>query len=160
MAGQRSSSAWARWTSAQASMVCSSSPSSRRPIDRGRSSGRHRRPPRAVYVRSSASLRCPAAARSRWGLRSEASWTIFVLMARVLVPLPDRDFDPTEAAVPWHTLTAAGHQVVFATEHGAVAACDPLLIRGVIFGELGAKPDPKGFYAAMVASKELRKPIT
>jgi putative intracellular protease/amidase len=81
-------------------------------------------------------------------------------MARVLVPLPDRDFDPTEAAVPWHVLTHAGHQVVFATERGAVAACDPLLIRGVIFGELGAKPDPKGFYADMVASKELRTPIT
>jgi putative intracellular protease/amidase len=81
-------------------------------------------------------------------------------MARVLVPLPDRDFDPTESAVPWRTFTQAGHQVVFATERGAVAACDPLLIRGVIFGELGAKPDPKGFYADMVASKELRTPIT
>ena len=81
-------------------------------------------------------------------------------MARVLCPLPDRDFDPTEAAVPWRLLTRAGHQVVFATERGAVAACDPRLIRGVIFGELGAKPDPKGFYAEMVASKELRSPIT
>jgi len=81
-------------------------------------------------------------------------------MARVLCPLPDRDFDPTEAAVPWRLLTQAGHQVVFATERGAVAACDPRLIRGVIFGELGAKPDPKGFYAEMVASRELRTPIT
>ena len=61
--------------------------------------------------------------------------------------------------MPWRMLTQAGHQVVFATERGAVAACDPLLIRGVIFGELGAKPDPKGFYAQMVASKELRMPI-
>ena len=50
--------------------------------------------------------------------------------------------------------------MVFATARGAVAACDPLLIRGVIFGELGAKPDPKGFYAEMVASKELRTPVT
>ena len=80
-------------------------------------------------------------------------------MARVLVPLPDRDFDPTESAVPWHLLTQAGHEVVFATERGAVAACDPLLIRGVIFGELGAKPDPKGFYAQMVAAKDLRMPV-
>lgn len=81
-------------------------------------------------------------------------------MARVLVPLPDRDFDPTETAVPWRTLTRAGHDVVFATERGAVPACDPLLVRGVMFGELGAKPEPKAFYAEMVASKELRKPIT
>jgi putative intracellular protease/amidase len=81
-------------------------------------------------------------------------------MARVLVPLPDRDFDPTEAAVPWKRLKEAGHEVVFATEHGAVPACDPLLIEGVLFGELGAKPEPKRFYAEMVASKELRTPIT
>jgi putative intracellular protease/amidase len=81
-------------------------------------------------------------------------------MARVLMPLPDRDFDPTEAAVPWRLLKDAGHDVVFATERGAVAACDPLLMRGVMFGELGAKPEPKGFYASMVASKELRSPIT
>lgn len=40
-------------------------------------------------------------------------------MARVRCPLPDRDFDPTEAAVPWHTLTRAGHEVVFASEHGS-----------------------------------------
>jgi putative intracellular protease/amidase len=81
-------------------------------------------------------------------------------MARVLMPLPDRDFDPTEAAVPWRMLTRAGHDVVFATERGAVAACDPLLVKGVLFGELGAKPEPKGFYGEMVASKELRQPIT
>ena len=36
-------------------------------------------------------------------------------MARVLVPLPDRDFDLTETAVPWRMLTRAGHDVVFAT---------------------------------------------
>ena len=35
---------------------------------------------------------------------------------RVLIPLPDRDFDVTEVAVPWRVLCDAGHQVVFATE--------------------------------------------
>ena len=38
---------------------------------------------------------------------------------RVLIPLPDRDFDVTEVAVPWRLLTDAGHEVVFATERGA-----------------------------------------
>ncbi len=33
---------------------------------------------------------------------------------RVLLPLPDRDFDVTEVAVPWAILRDAGHQVVFA----------------------------------------------
>ena len=52
-------------------------------------------------------------------------------MARVLIPLPDADFDTTEVAVPWRVLTDAGHAVVFATETGAVAACDPRLLAGV-----------------------------
>ena len=80
-------------------------------------------------------------------------------MARVLCPLPDTDFDPTEAAVPWYVLTQAGHEVVFATEHGKKPACDPLLLTGVIFGELGAKKEPKRFYQDMAASKELASPI-
>ena len=70
-------------------------------------------------------------------------------MATVLVPLPDRDFDVTEVAVPWKLLTEAGHRVVFATEAGAVPACDPLLITGVVFGKLGARPEPIAFYREM-----------
>lgn len=67
-------------------------------------------------------------------------------MARVLVPLPDRDFDVTEVAVPWRLLRDAGHAVVFATEAGATPACDPLLLTGVVFGKLGADPEPIAFY--------------
>jgi putative intracellular protease/amidase len=40
----------------------------------------------------------------------------------VLVPLPDRDFDVTEVAVPWKLLAEAGREVVFATEEGATPA--------------------------------------
>ena len=80
-------------------------------------------------------------------------------MARVLIPLPDCDFDLTEAAVPWRLLTRAGHDVVFATEQGGAPACDPLLVSGVMFGELGAKSEPKSFYAEMAASKEMGAPI-
>jgi hypothetical protein len=55
---------------------------------------------------------------------------------RVLMPLPDRDFDVTEVAVPWRVLSDAGHQVVFATEQaGTVPAADPRLLTGVIFGQ-------------------------
>jgi hypothetical protein len=35
---------------------------------------------------------------------------------RVLLALPDRDFDVTEVAVPWWILREAGHDIVFATE--------------------------------------------
>jgi putative intracellular protease/amidase len=80
-------------------------------------------------------------------------------MAKVLMPLPDHDFDPTEAAVPWKLLTEAGHEVSFATESGDAPACDPLLLSGVLFGQLGAKPEPKAFYAEMSASKAFASPI-
>jgi putative intracellular protease/amidase len=67
-------------------------------------------------------------------------------MASVLLPVPDTDFDVTEVAVPWKLLTEAGHQVVFATEAGAVPAADPLLLTGVVFGKLGARPEAIQFY--------------
>ena len=31
-------------------------------------------------------------------------------MARVLIPIPRRDFDPTEVAVSWEVLTGLGHE--------------------------------------------------
>src|SRR4051794_22787792 len=79
---------------------------------------------------------------------------------KVLVPLPDRDFDTTEVAVPWQLLRESGHEVVFATENGAAAECDPKLLTGVIFGQLGADPEPIAFYRELEQSPELRAPIT
>jgi putative intracellular protease/amidase len=51
-------------------------------------------------------------------------------MARVLVPIPSRDFDPTEVAVPWHVLSAQNHDVVFATPDGKRGFADPLMVTG------------------------------
>jgi len=79
-------------------------------------------------------------------------------MAKVLVPLPDRDFDVTEVAVPWKLLREAGHDVVFATEAGATPACDPLLITGVVFGKLGAEPEAIRFYRELEAAPEFVAP--
>ncbi len=81
-------------------------------------------------------------------------------MARkVLIPLPDKDFDVTEVAVPWKLLSEAGYQVVFATEEGATPAADPLLLDGVIFGALGAHPEPIAFYRLMEADAAFKSPI-
>jgi len=80
-------------------------------------------------------------------------------MARVLVPLPDTDFDTTEVAVPWRLLREAGHEVEFATEHGRVARCDPLLLTGVVFGKLGADPPAIADYGALQASAEFIGPL-
>jgi putative intracellular protease/amidase len=76
----------------------------------------------------------------------------------VLFPLPDRDFDVTEVAVPWKLLTEAGHRVVFATEEGATPAADPLLLEGVLFGKLGAYPEPITFYRELEASQAFQRP--
>src|SRR6476660_2797102 len=80
------------------------------------------------------------------------------VMAKVLVPLPDKDFDVTEVAVPWRLLRDAGHEVVFATETGATPACDPLLITGVVFGKLGARPEPIAFYRELEADPSFQSP--
>ncbi|MFL6021873.1 MAG: type 1 glutamine amidotransferase domain-containing protein [Marmoricola sp.] len=80
---------------------------------------------------------------------------------KVLVPLPDTDFDTTEVAVPWRLLTEAGHDVVFATEHGGTAPrCDQRLLDGVLFGKLGADPEPIAFYEEMVASPAFAAPVS
>ncbi len=75
------------------------------------------------------------------------------------MPLPDRDFDVTEVAVPWKLLTEAGHRVVFATEVGATPAADPLLITGVVFGALGAAKEPLAFYRELEQAPEFVKPL-
>lgn len=81
-------------------------------------------------------------------------------MARVLVPLPDCDFDVTEVSVPWRVLSDAGHDVVFATERGGAApAADPRLLDGVLFGQLGAEPEPKAFYRQLEGDAAFRSPL-
>jgi putative intracellular protease/amidase len=51
-------------------------------------------------------------------------------MARVLVLLPARDFDPSEAAVCWRVLGSAGHVVNFATPDGHAALADDMMLTG------------------------------
>ena len=79
-------------------------------------------------------------------------------MSCVLMPLPDRDFDPTETAVPWKLLKEAGHDVVFATASGAAGAADPLMVRG-LFGGLGARPEAVAFYQELERAPEFARPL-
>jgi putative intracellular protease/amidase len=79
---------------------------------------------------------------------------------RVLMPLPDRDFDVTEVSVPWKILSTAGHDTVFATEHaGVVPSGDPRLLTGVLFGKLGAADEAKQLYAELSQAPEFRSTI-
>lgn len=96
-------------------------------------------------------------------------------MAVVLIPVPTRDFDPTEVAVSWRVLTGFGHSVRFATPAGRPAAADDMMITGqgldpwgwlpgarrlVAFGRvLRADRAGRDAYAAMMASPEFIHPI-
>lgn len=50
--------------------------------------------------------------------------------ATVLIPIPSRDFDPSEVAVSWRVLTQRGHAVRFATPDGQRGHGDPLMLHG------------------------------
>ncbi len=81
-------------------------------------------------------------------------------MLKILIPLPDFDFDLTEVAVPWKKFKDNGLEVVFATENGKIAQADPLLITGVIFGQLGASDQAISYYRDLEKSPEFLNPIT
>ncbi len=51
-------------------------------------------------------------------------------MARVLIPIPNLDFDPSEVAIPWQVLGAAGHEIAFATPDGRAGRADGLMLSG------------------------------
>jgi putative intracellular protease/amidase len=96
-------------------------------------------------------------------------------MARVLVLLPARDFDPSEAAVSWQVLTSAGHVVTFATPDGHPAVADDMMLTGQGLDPWGAVPvlrrlpligllmransDARRAYAAMIADRNYRSPL-
>jgi len=61
-------------------------------------------------------------------------------VARILIPLPARDFDPSEAAVSWQVLSSAGHTVIFATPDGSPAAADDMMLTGQGLDLWGAIP--------------------
>jgi len=95
-------------------------------------------------------------------------------MGTVLIPIPDRDFDPTEVAVSWHVLKANGHQVVFATESGAPGVADDIMVSGrgldfwsalpvlgaitIVGRMLRANKDARCAYQDMLQSAEYQHP--
>jgi putative intracellular protease/amidase len=97
-------------------------------------------------------------------------------MGTVLIPIPDRDFDPTEVAVSWRVLTRNGHRVIFATESGAPGAADDIMVTGrgldiwsalpvlgsisILGRMLRANKDGRDAYADMVCSAEYQHPVS
>jgi putative intracellular protease/amidase len=97
-------------------------------------------------------------------------------MGTVLIPIPDRDFDPTEVAVSWRVLTDNGHRVIFATESGTPGVADDIMVTGrgldiwsalPVLGSLSliglvlrANKNGRDAYAAMVRSQEYQHPVS
>jgi protease I len=84
-------------------------------------------------------------------------------MSTVLIPLPKRDFDPTEAGVPWRSLCAGGHDVVFATPDGKPAEADPRMMTGkglgIFAAFMKANAIGRSSYLEMTQSMEFRGPM-
>lgn len=84
-------------------------------------------------------------------------------MSTLLMPLPASDFDPTESAVPFEVLKAAGHRLVVATPDGRPATCDPIMYSGQGLGPLAgllkAAPDACLAYDQMIKSPEFTSPL-
>lgn len=96
-------------------------------------------------------------------------------MATVLMPIPARDFDPTEVAIPWAVLTGRGHTVVFATPDGAPGAADAIMLDGIGLDPWGTIPlvkhlrvmglllrangDARWAYRALAQDRAFRQPI-
>ena len=94
-------------------------------------------------------------------------------MARVLILLPARDFDPSEAAVSWRVLTNTRHAVNFATPDGRAAIADDMMLTGQGLDPWGAIPllrnlpligrlmranrDARQAYAEMIADPNYRR---
>jgi putative intracellular protease/amidase len=97
-------------------------------------------------------------------------------VSTVLIPVPDRDFDPTEVAVSWRVLTRNGHRVVFATESGAAGVADDIMVSGrgldiwsalpllgaipLVGLALRANKDGRDAYREMLQSAEFRDPVS
>jgi putative intracellular protease/amidase len=97
-------------------------------------------------------------------------------MGTVLIPIPDRDFDPTEVAVSWQVLRANGHRVVFATESGSPGVADDIMVTGrgldvwstvpvlgtvtVLGRALRANKDARRAYQEMLNSPEYQHPTS
>jgi putative intracellular protease/amidase len=84
-------------------------------------------------------------------------------MKKILIPLPTYGFDPTEVAIPWKLLTAAGFEIAFTTPTGGKASPDNKMLTGENLGVwrpvLQARKDAVDACREMQSSEPFCKPI-
>lgn len=85
-------------------------------------------------------------------------------MARILMILPQTDFDPGEVALPWLVWTEFGHEVCFATEKGQPAHCDEVTLTGtglpLLARSLQSRSNAREAYAAMLSDRNYNRPLS
>jgi putative intracellular protease/amidase len=88
---------------------------------------------------------------------------MFESASMMLCLLPLSGFDPTESAVPWKALRAAGIAVTFATPDGKAAQADSRLAGqgfGVLDFLLMTRKEDLSAYADMAQSAQFRQPLS
>ncbi len=85
-------------------------------------------------------------------------------MKKILIPLPNTDFDPTETAVPWKYLKDSGFDVIFATPLGEKPEADYRMVTGrtlgVLAGVLKAAKDALSDYADLQKDAAFMRPLS
>jgi len=86
-----------------------------------------------------------------------------MIKKRVLIPLPNYGFDPTEAAIPWKLMREKDIEIVFITPYEKKASADRLMVSGEKLGVfksvLQARKDAVNAYLEMEQSEEFCNPL-
>jgi protease I len=84
-------------------------------------------------------------------------------MEKILIPLPDYGFDPTEVAIPWKILSGKGFDIIFTTQDGKKASADIKMLKGESLGifksTLQARGDAVKAYSEMEEDRSFQNPL-
>ena len=84
-------------------------------------------------------------------------------MKRLLIPVPTKQFDPSEVTIPWKILTANKVSITFATPTGSPATCDQIMLTGkglgLFSGILACTQEVKVNYEEMSQSEQFLNPL-
>jgi protease I len=102
----------------------------------------------------------PRYAGAAWSLRLDGK---DFRMAMILMPIPNQDFDPAEAGVPWRLLRNRGHRTVVATPDGRAGQADTMIVAGKGLGLLGrflkADARARSAYEEMTRTVDFQMPM-
>jgi putative intracellular protease/amidase len=81
------------------------------------------------------------------------------VIPKILMPLPDQGFCPTEACIPWRECHSRGWQVTISTEHGIQPQADQHKLHGPLPGLVSAGAEAKAAHQLMIQDPSYQHPI-